>query len=54
MLGSRLAIADRGLLQAQLVVYLDEIASLLEMAAVRTPDILIASGFDVVKERRGR
>lgn len=54
MLGSKLVIAERALLQAHLIVYLDEIASLLEMAAVRTPDILVASGFDVVKERRGR
>lgn len=53
MLGSKLVIAEREVLQAQLVIYLDEIASLLEMAAVRTPDILIASGFDLTKERRG-
>ncbi len=52
MLGSKLVIAEREVLQAQLVIHLDEIASLLEMAAVRTPDILIASGFDLNKERR--
>ena len=52
-LGSKLMIAQREILQAQLVDYLDEIASLLEMAAVRTPDIIIASGFDLIKERRG-
>ena len=53
LLGSKLLIAEREVLQAQLVIYLDEIASLLEMAAVRTPDILIGSGFDLQKERRG-
>jgi len=53
MLGSKLTIAEREVLQAQLIIYLDEIASLLEMAAVRTPDILIASGFDLTKEKRG-
>ena len=53
MLGSKLVIAEREVLQAQLLIHLDEIASLLEMAAVRTPDILIASGFDLTKERRG-
>ena len=52
MLGSKLVIAEREVLQIQLVIYLDEIASLLEMAAVRNPDILIASGFDLTKDRR--
>lgn len=54
MLGSKLVIAEREVLQAQLVIQLDEIALLLEMAAVRFPDILLASGFDCGKERRGR
>lgn len=54
MLGSKLVIAEREVLQAQLVIYLDQIALLLEMAALRTPDILIASGFDSAKDRRGR
>lgn len=53
MLGSRLVIAEREILQAQLVNFLDEIAFLLEMAAVRNPDLLIASGFDMAKEKRG-
>lgn len=53
LLGNKLVIAEREILQAQLVNYLDEIASLLEMAAVRTPDILLASGFDLTKEKRG-
>lgn len=51
-LGSKISIAERDVLQAQLVNYLDEIASLLEMAAVRNPEIVIASGFDLTKERR--
>ncbi|MBU5614928.1 hypothetical protein [Geomonas azotofigens] len=54
MLGSKVVIAEREALQALLVEYLDEIVSLLEMAAVRTPEILIVSGFDLAKERRGR
>uniref|UniRef100_C6E1G6 Uncharacterized protein n=1 Tax=Geobacter sp. (strain M21) TaxID=443144 RepID=C6E1G6_GEOSM len=54
MLGSKLVIAEREVLQAQLIIYLDEIALFLEMAAVRFPDILLASGFDCGKERRGR
>lgn len=54
MLGSKLVIAEREIIQAQLVINLDEIASILEVAAVRNPDILIASGFDLTKDRRGR
>ncbi|GFO55809.1 hypothetical protein GMSM_28160 [Geomonas sp. Red276] len=52
--GSKLLIAQRGALQAELVDYLDEILSTLEAAAVRNPDVLVASGFDLAKERRGR
>lgn len=51
--GSKLDIAERDVLQAQLILYLDEIALLLEAAALRTPDILLCSGFDLAKERRG-
>lgn len=54
MLGSKLVIAEREVLQAQIIIYLDEIAAILEAAAVRNSDILLASGFDLVKERRGR
>ncbi|TSK05390.1 MAG: hypothetical protein FPO08_18025 [Geobacter sp.] len=53
MLGSKLVIAERELLQAQLVIKLDEIASILELAAVRNPEILLASGFTLTKDRRG-
>jgi hypothetical protein len=52
--GSRLVIAQREILQEQLVIYLDEIASLVELAAVRTPEVLLSCGFDLSKERRGR
>jgi hypothetical protein len=51
--GSSLMIAERELLQAQLVNYLDEIAADLEAEAVRTPDLLLSTGFDLAKERRG-
>ncbi|WP_224981936.1 hypothetical protein [Geomonas agri] len=54
MLGSRLVIVEREGLQAQLVMYLDQIAALLEMLAVCNPGILVACGFDLAKERRGR
>ena len=50
--GSVLVIAERELLQVQLVNYLDEIAADLEAEAVRTPDMLLSSGFDLAKERR--
>jgi hypothetical protein len=51
--GSVLDIAERELLQAQLVNYLDEIAADLEAEAVRNPEMLLSSGFDLGKERRG-
>ncbi|UPU37794.1 hypothetical protein M1B72_08830 [Geomonas paludis] len=54
LLGSKVVIMEREGLQAQLVMYLDQIAALLEMMAVVNPDILIASGFDLTKDRRGR
>jgi hypothetical protein len=51
--GHKLSISERDLLQAQLIVYLDEMALLLETAVLRNPDILLCSGFNVAKERRG-
>jgi hypothetical protein len=51
--GSVLDIAERDLLQKQLVIYLDEIAADLEAEAVRNPEMLLSSGFDLAKERRG-
>ena len=51
--GSVLDIAERELLQAQLVNLLDEIAADLEAEAVRNPEVLLSSGFDLAKERRG-
>ena len=50
--GSKLVIAERDALQAQLIDHLDEIASFLEAAAIRTPDVLLVSGFDLARERR--
>jgi hypothetical protein len=47
-----LVIAQRDAIQKELVIYLDEIASILEAAAVRNPDILLSCGFDIAKERR--
>ncbi|HJV66528.1 MAG TPA: hypothetical protein VJ550_12385 [Geomonas sp.] len=52
--GSKLDIAERDRLQSELVDLLDEIASLLESLAVRSPDVLLTSGFDLAKERRNR
>jgi hypothetical protein len=52
LLGGKLDISQRDLLQEQLTLYLDEIALVLEAAAVRNPDILVVSGFDLAKERR--
>ena len=51
--GSTLDIAERELLQKQLIIYLDEIAADLEAEAVRNPEMLLSSGFDLAKERRG-
>ena len=51
--GSILDIAERELLQAQLVNLLDEIAADLEAEAVRNPEVLLSSGFDLARERRG-
>jgi hypothetical protein len=50
--GSILVIAQRVALEDELISLLDEIAADLEAAAVRNPDILLSSGFDLSKERR--
>lgn len=52
--GHKVAIAERDVLQAQLVIYLDQIASILEAAAIGNPDMLVSSGFNLAKERRAR
>ncbi len=52
MHGSRLIISEREILQAQLIIQLDEIALVLEATAVRNPDVLLASGFDLTKDQR--
>lgn len=53
IMGNRLLIAERDVLQAQLVIYLDQIVFFLEMAAVTKPEVLSASGFDLGRDRRG-
>lgn len=54
LLRSKVAVSERDLLQAQLTLYLDEIAAYLEAAAVRCPEVLLASGFPVAKQLKGR
>ncbi|QWV93440.1 hypothetical protein KP004_20125 [Geomonas oryzisoli] len=49
---SKLDITEREILQSQLIQYMDEIASVLEAAAIRNPEVLLVSGFDLTKERR--
>jgi hypothetical protein len=50
--GNDVMIMQRDALQQQLVEYLDEMASVLEAAAVRNPELLLNSGYDLAKERR--
>lgn len=50
--GSDLAMMQRDLLQQQLVENLDEMASILEAAAIRSPDLLLYSGYDLAKDHR--
>jgi len=54
LLRSIVAIAAREALEGEVIGYLDQIASLLEAAAVLNPDILLTSGFNLAKERRAR
>jgi hypothetical protein len=51
--GSDLVIMQRDALQQQIVEFLDEMASVLEAASVRNPELLLNSGYDLAKERRG-
>ena len=51
--GSDVMIMQRDALQQQIVEYLDEMASVLEAAAIRTPELLLNTGYDLAKERRG-
>ncbi|QWV92111.1 hypothetical protein KP004_12865 [Geomonas oryzisoli] len=53
MMGNRMLLVERDLLQAQLVIYLDQIVLYLEMVAVLRPDVYSVSGFDLCKDRRG-
>lgn len=50
--GDRLLIRERDKLAQELIVMLDEIASLLEAVSVRNPDALFTTGFAVTGERR--
>jgi len=50
--GDRLLIRERDKLSQEIIVMLDEIASLLEAASTRNPDALYSSGFSVTQERR--
>jgi hypothetical protein len=50
--GGKLEIAERDRIHEEVVVMLDEVASHLEAVAVRNPDALLSSGFNVVQERR--
>ncbi|UPU37431.1 hypothetical protein M1B72_06915 [Geomonas paludis] len=53
MMGNKMLLTERDVLQAQLVVYLDHIVLHLEMAAILKPEVISASGFDLSKDRRG-
>ena len=50
--GDRILIRDRDKLIDEIIVMLDEIASLLEAACSRNPDALFTTGFSVTQERR--
>ncbi|HJV66297.1 MAG TPA: hypothetical protein VJ550_11220 [Geomonas sp.] len=53
-LGSIVAKARRDALQAKLTELMDEIAAILETAGFYNRELLLLSGFDLAKERRGR
>lgn len=50
--GSRTLIRERDKLIDEIIPLFDELASLLESRSVRNPDVLLKSGFPVIKERR--
>jgi hypothetical protein len=50
--GSRSVIRDRDKLSQEIVVLLDQIASVLEAAFILNPDALLTTGFTVTQERR--
>lgn len=50
--GDRNLIRERDKLIQEIILLLDEIASLLEAASVRNPDALFTTGFSVTQERR--
>jgi hypothetical protein len=50
--GSRALIREREKLSEEIVLLLDQIASILEAAFIQNPDALLATGFTVTQERR--
>ncbi len=50
--GDRVLIRERDKLMQEMIVVLDEIASLLEAASIRNPDALLTTGFTITQERR--
>jgi len=50
--GDRLLIRERDKLVQEIIVMLDEIASLLETVSTRNPEALFSTGFSVTQERR--
>lgn len=50
--GSRTQIRERDRLREEIVVLLDQIASILEAAHILNPDALLTTGFTVTQERR--
>lgn len=50
--GDRILIRDRDKLMQEIMVILDEVASLLDAASIRNPDALLTTGFTITQERR--
>lgn len=50
--GDRVLIRDRDKLMEEIIVILDEVASLLDAASIRNTDALFTTGFSVTQERR--
>lgn len=50
--GDRILIRERDRLMQEIIVILEEVASLLEAASIRNPDALLTTGFTITQERR--
>uniref|UniRef100_C6E5Y8 Uncharacterized protein n=1 Tax=Geobacter sp. (strain M21) TaxID=443144 RepID=C6E5Y8_GEOSM len=50
--GDRVLIRERDRLKQEIIVILEEVASLLEAASIRNPDALLTTGFTITQERR--